>query len=228
MTRETLDLKIKHLLDELAVMESMVEEATLGAIQALKTKDLEAARRIYLGDQVINEKRFHLENECITTIATQQPIVARDLRRVASILDVVSEMERMGDYAKGIAKVCLLIGHEPLIKPLIDIPRMAEITLSMLNRAVRAFIEIDVEQARVIPDEDEQVDDLYNQVYRELVVIMIKDPTTVDQANHLLWVAHNLERMADRVTNVCERTIYTATSELKEIDASDDEKLLKL
>lgn len=228
MTRETLDLKIKHLLDELAVMESMVEEATLGAIQALKTKDLEAARRIYLGDQVINEKRFHLENECITTIATQQPIVARDLRRVASILDVVSEMERMGDYAKGIAKVCLLIGHEPLIKPLIDIPRMAEITLSMLNRAVRAFIEIDVEQARVIPDDDEQVDDLYNQVYRELVVIMIKDPTTVDQANHLLWVAHNLERMADRVTNVCERTIYTATSELKEIDASDDEKLLKL
>ena len=223
MSRESLDNKLQLLADELKVMAGMVELATLGAVEALKNKDFESARRIYLADQEINARRFTLENDCIITIATQQPIVARDLRRVASLLDVASEMERMGDYAKGIARICLLIGDQPLIKPLIDIPRMANKTVDMLHRAVAAFIDTDVEAARQIPKEDDEIDDLYTQVYRELVVIMLNDRTTIDQANHLMWATHNLERMADRVTNICERTIYVATSEMHEIEDSDDE-----
>jgi phosphate transport system protein len=223
MTRESLDNKIQTMLDQIIEMESMVETSTLEALEALKRQDLEAARRIYRNDALINEKRFELENFLMVTIATEQPLMAGDLRLVASILEVVAELERMGDYAKGIANICLMIGREPLIKPLIDLPRMANIAVSMLRRSVDAFIVQDVRQARLIPLEDDRVDQLYEQIYRELVTIMIGDPTTIDQANNLMWAAHNLERMADRVTNICERTIYVVTGERKEIDVSDDE-----
>ncbi len=223
MTRESLDNKIQTMLDQIIEIESMVETSTLEALEALKRQDLEAARRIYRNDAFINEKRFKLENFLIVTIATEQPLMAGDLRLVASILEVVAELERMGDYAKGIANICLMIGREPLIKPLIDLPRMAQIAVSMLRRSVDAFIVQDVRQARLIPLEDDLVDQLYEQIYRELVTIMIGDPSTIDQANNLMWAAHNLERMADRVTNICERTIYVVTGERKEIDVSDDE-----
>jgi len=223
MTRESLDNKIQTMLDQIIEMESMVETSTLEALEALKRQDLESARRIYRNDALINEKRFELENFLMITIATEQPLMAGDLRLVASILEVVAELERMGDYAKGIANICLMIGREPLIKPLIDLPRMANIAVSMLRRSVDAFIVQDVRQARLIPLEDDRVDQLYEQIYRELVTIMIGDPTTIDQANNLMWAAHNLERMADRVTNICERTIYVVTGERKEIDVSDDE-----
>jgi len=223
MTRETLDKKINQLLKNITLMENMVENATFGAIEALRAHDLEAAKQIYRNDAKINDLRFELENHCMITIATQQPIVATDLRLLASILEIVSELERMGDYAKGIAKICLRIGSDPHIKPLIDIPRMAEITIGMLNRSVTAFVNFDAETARQIPQEDDQVDQLYQQVYRELVAIMLTKQNAVDQANLLLWVAHNLERMADRVTNICERTIYVVTGVLAEIDVSDDE-----
>ena len=223
MPRETLDNKIQHLNDEILILDSMVEHATLESIVALKKQDLVLARRIYGDDQLINNKRYELENDLVVTIATQQPIMAHDLRMVAAIYDVVSELERMGDYAKGIAKITLLIGDQPLVKPLIDIPRMADLAVSMLHRAVTAFIHGDVESARSIPKEDDEVDSLYNQVYRELLAIMFADPSTIDQANYLLWVAHNLERMADRVTNICERTVYTVTGQLLEFDQSDDE-----
>lgn len=226
MPRETLDNKIQHLNNEILILDSMVEHATLESIVALKKKDLGLARRIYDDDQLINNKRYELENDLIVTIATQQPIMAHDLRIVAAIYDVVSELERMGDYAKGIAKITLLIGDQPLVKPLIDIPRMADLAVSMLHRAVTAFIHGDVESARSIPKEDDEVDSLYNQVYRELLAIMFADPSTIDQANYLLWVAHNLERMADRVTNICERTVYTVTGQLLEFDQSDDESKL--
>jgi len=225
MPRETLERKIQHLRDEIIIMGSMVENAIIDSVDALKKRDLKSARLIYTQDNRINEKRFELENDTITTIATQQPIMARDLRLLASILEVASELERMGDYAKGIAKITLLIGDQPLVKPLIDIPRMAQITASMLHRAVGAFISLDVETARLIPAEDDQVDDLYNQVYRELLMIMFSNPETIDRANHLMWAAHNLERMADRVTNICERTIYAATAEMKEFRATDDEQI---
>ena len=223
MPRETLDKKIQSLLDQILVLDSLVESAVLESVNALKRKDTDLAKRIYASDKRINEKRFELENDIIVTIATQQPIMAGDLRLVASILEVVGELERMGDYAKGIAKICLMIGKQPHVKPLIDIPRMAEIAVDMLHRAVGAFVAQEAETARQIPKEDDLVDALYNQVYRELITITFSNPAVIDQANHLMWAAHNLERLADRVTNICERTIYIATGQLEELSTTDDE-----
>ena len=223
MARETLDRKIKHLRDEILILDSMVEQAVMAAVEALRNHDIATAARLYHEDEIINAKRFEIENEAMVTIATQQPIMATDLRMLASILDVTSELERIGDYGKGIAHITQKIGNEPHVKPLIDIPRMAEIAVQMLHDAVGAFIAADAEAARQIPDRDDEVDDLYNQVYRELVTIIMAHPETIDQANTLMWAAHNLERMADRVTNICERTIYIASGEMKEIDVTDDE-----
>jgi phosphate transport system protein len=191
-------------------------------VESLKQRDTEKAKLIYKNDIKINQKRFQIENDALTTIATQAPM-ATDLRVLASVLDVASELERMGDYAKGIARINLRMGNKPLLKPLIDLPRMAEITVDMLHRALDAFIHLDVELARNIPKDDDMVDALYNQVYRELLTFMISDPSTIDQATYLLWVAHNLERTADRVTNICERTLFVQTGELHEIKSSDDE-----
>ncbi|MBC8496320.1 MAG: phosphate signaling complex protein PhoU [Anaerolineales bacterium] len=222
MTRETLDKKLQELLDDILTLGSMVEQAIINSVEALKQRDIETAQKIYAEDQKINEKRFEIENGAVITIATQQPM-ARDLRVLASVLDVAGELERMGDYAKGIALITIRMGVEPPIKPLIDVPKMAELTADMLHRALDAFVEGDSEKALAIPKEDDQVDDLYNQVYRELLTYMISDPSTIDRATFLLWVAHNLERTADRVTNICERTIYIATGTRDEIDSSDDE-----
>lgn len=222
MLRKTFESDIKQLKDELLLLGSMVEQQTLDAVEALKKRDLEAARRVYATDAKINEKRFAIENQVMILIATQQPM-AHDLRLLASIFEVSAELERMGDYAKGIATVNIRMGDEPLLKPLIDIPRMANIASSMLHRALTAFVNEDAEAAKAIPEEDDEVDGLYNQVYRELMTYVISDPRTIDRANYLLWAAHNLERMADRVTNICERTIFIVTGEMTEIDASDDE-----
>jgi len=223
MPREMLDRQIQKLLDDLLVLGSMVENAMTGSVEALRTRDHEAAKKFYYGDRLINEKRFEIENSAITTIATQQPIMAGDLRMLASILDVTIEIERMGDYAKGVAKICVMLGDQPLIKPLIDIPKMEQKAVDMLHRALGAFVSGDVELAKAIPSEDDEVDELYNLVYRELADLIHQDPHNIDQANVLLWAAHNLERLADRVTNICERTVYVYTGELAEIDVSDDE-----
>lgn len=222
MTRETLDRKTHELLDEILVLGSMVEDAILNSVEALKKRDFEASQRIYDRDKDINNKRFEIENDTLILIATQQPM-ARDLRIMASILEIAGELERMGDYAKGIALINIRIGDAPLIKPLIDVPRMAEITAGMLHEALGAFIANDIETARNIPKQDNIVDALYNQVYRELLTFMIKDPSTIDNATYLLWVAHNLERTADRVTNICERILFVETGEMIEIKTSDDE-----
>ncbi|MBE9523488.1 MAG: phosphate signaling complex protein PhoU [Chloroflexi bacterium] len=222
MTRETLDRQIQEIFDEITALSSMVENAILDAVEALKQRDLDAARQIYANDQIINDKRFEIENNALIMIATQQPM-ARDLRVLASVLDIASELERMGDYAKGIARIAVLTGIEPPVKPLIDLPIMAKVTVDMLHRAVQAFIDADEVSALTIPKEDDQVDALYNQIYRDLLAIMTSDAATVDRATHLLWAAHNLERTADRVTNICERTVFVATGELIEIDSSDDE-----
>jgi len=222
MTRETLDRKTQELLDEILVLGSMVEDAILSSVEALKKRDIKTSKRIYKGDKEINKKRYEIENETLILIATQQPM-ARDLRVMASILEIAGELERMGDYAKGIANISIRIGDDPLIKPLIDVPRMAEITADMLHHALGAFVTNDPKTAREIPKEDDKVDVLYNQVYRELLTIMIKDPSTIDNATYLLWVAHNLERTADRVTNICERALFVESGELLEIKATDDE-----
>jgi phosphate transport system protein len=220
--RETLDRAIQKLLDDLLVMGSMVEEAVIASVDSLKRRDFEASKTIYANDEQINHKHYQLEMDCITLIATQQPM-ARDLRLLAAVLEVNTELERVGDYAKGIARINLMMGDQPLVKPLIDIPRMAEKSVDMLHRALTAFVQRDVQAARSIPEEDEEIDSLYNQVYRELLTYMIADPSTIDRATYLLWVAHNLERSADRVTNICERILYVVTGEFRELDRTDDE-----
>lgn len=223
MARETLDLQIQNQLNQILVLGSMVEKAMIDSVNALKKQDLVSAKTLYDNDQLINEKYFAIEGELIKIIATQQPIMAGDLRLMASMLDVNTELERMGDYAKGIAKICLIIGKQPFLKPLVDVPRMADIGVAMLHDALSAFVERDAETARAIPLRDDEVDQLYNQIYRELVTYMISDPSTIDRANYLMWVAHNLERFADRVTNICERTIYVVEGIRMEMDQSDDE-----
>jgi len=221
MTRKNLETHLQELRSELQALGELVIQAAKDAMDALKRQDLEAARRVYQGDQVINSRRFDIEQHALITIATQQPL-AKDLRFLASVLDIAGELERMGDYAKGIAKITLLLGDQPLIKPLIDLPRMTEIATGMLQRALQAFFAGDVETARRIPQEDDLVDQLYNQIYRELITIMLQRPQIIDQANFLIWAAHNIERFADRVTNICERTIFTVTGEMVELDVSDD------
>jgi len=222
MLRKTFESEIQQVKDEVLVLGSMVEEALLNTVEALKKRDIKASEEILKADTLINKKRFDIENKLMILIATQQPM-AHDLRLLASSMEIISELERMGDYAKGIANINIRMGDEPLLKPLIDVPRMAQKDVNMLHRALTAFVNEDVETAKILPIEDDEVDALYNQVYRELMTFVIQDPKTIERANWLLWVAHNLERVADRVTNICERTIFIATGEMTEIKSTDDE-----
>ena len=217
MVRKTFDRELRRLEDSVLVMGSMVEKALLDSVECLKQRDLEGSKRIIEGDLEINAKRFATENDILVLIATQQPM-ASDLRNLAAMLEVATELERIGDYAKGISKINLMIGEDELIKPLVDIPRMATKARDMLHRALDAFVRRDIELARAIPLEDDEVDALYNQVNRELLTYIMSDPTKIEQANQLLWAAHNLERAADRVTNICERVIFTVTGEMAELD----------
>lgn len=222
MLRKTFETELQQVKDNVLMLGSMAEQAILDSVEALKKRDIKASEKILQFDREVNKKRFEIENQLMILIATQQPM-AHDLRLLASSMEIISELERMGDYAKGIANINIRMGDAPLLKPLIDIPRMAEKGVDMLHRALTAFADEDVEAARAIPVEDDQVDALYNQVYRELMTFVIQDPTTIERANWLLWVAHNLERVADRVTNICERTVFIATGEMAEIKSTDDE-----
>jgi len=222
MIRKTFENEMQQVKDEILVLGSMVETAILDSVEALKKRDTKEAEKILAADKEINKKRFEIESQLMILIATQQPM-AHDLRLLASSMEIIGELERMGDYAKGIANINIRMGDEPLLKPLIDVPRMAQKDVDMLHRALTAFVEEDIESSKKIPMEDDEVDALYNQVYRELMTFVIADPKTMERANWLLWVAHNLERVADRVTNICERTIFIVTGELVEISASDDE-----
>ncbi|MGB9300693.1 MAG: phosphate signaling complex protein PhoU [Anaerolineae bacterium] len=221
MTRETFDRELHRLQDEVLILGSLVEKAIIESVEVLKRRDLEGARRLIAEDRrVINEKRFAIESEALTLIATQQPM-AGDLRVIAAVLEIAHELERMGDYAKGIAKINLMMGDEPLLKPLIDVPLMAEKARSMLHQALEAFVRRDVDLARAIPKQDDEVDALYNQVYRDLLALMMQNPRDIDRATYLLWVAHNLERTADRVANICERVIFMVTGEMMEMDVDE-------
>ena len=222
MLRKTFETEIKQVKDEVLLLGSMVEQAIIGSVESLKKRDLKASQQILENDKEINKKRFKIESQLMILIATQQPM-AHDLRLLASTMEIISELERMGDYAKGIANINLRMGDQPLLKPLIDVPRMAQKGVDMLHRALTAFVNEDVETARALPREDDEVDALYNQVYHELMLFVIQDPKSIERANWLLWVAHNLERVADRVTNICERTVFIATGEMVEIQNTDDE-----
>ena len=218
-TRTTFHKRMKEIQDDLLAMGSMVEKAISRSIEALKKRDLAMAEKVIADDLKINEKRFEIEEKCIQLIATQQPM-ASDLRIIVSVLFVTAELERIGDHAEGIASIVLMIGDEPPLKPLIDIPRMAEKTNDMLRRSLDSFVSRDADAARQIVVEDDEVDGLYDQVFRELLTFMAEDPKTITRATRLLWVGHNLERSADRVTNICERTVFVVTGKMEEIGAS--------
>ena len=220
--REILDRAIDELLAQVIEQGSMVETSLRGSVKSLQHQNVDEAKIIYDADRQINKKHFDIEENVITLSATQQPM-ARDLRLLTAILEVTTELERMGDYAKGIARITVRIGQEELLPPMKHIPPMSEVCIDMLHRALQAFVERDAEAARSIPQEDDQVDNLFNIIYRDLMEQMISNPSSVDQANHLLWVAHNLERVADRVTNVCERIVFVVTGEMLEMDRTDDE-----
>ena len=217
MPREKFEHELQRLKDEILALGAMAERAVAESVQALKKRDTAKAHLIMNDDRLINEKRYAIEDDTLTLIATQQPM-AGDLRTLAAIFEIATELERIADYAKGIANVTLMLGEEPLIKPLEDIPRMADKACDMLHRALDSFMRQDVEEARSIPPEDMEVDSLYEQTYRELITIMISDPQTTDQANRLTWVAHNLERAADRVGNICERVVFSITGRGEELD----------
>ena len=218
-TRATFERELKDLQDEVLVLGGMVEKATLRAVDALRERNLGAARAIEAEDVLLNRKRFEIEDAALLLIATQQPM-ASDLRAIVAVLNIVVDLERIGDYAVGNARIALRHRDRELLKPLIDVPRMADRARGMLRQALDAFLLRDAARARRIVREDDEVDALYEQIYRELLTFMLNDPQTIDRATWLLWVAHNLERCADRVTNICERIVYEATGRMEEIGAS--------
>ena len=213
--RAGLDQGLEQLRRDLRRLASMVDVAIEQSVASLARLDRSGAERVIVGDRSINDLRYGIEDAAVHIIAMQQPI-ASDLRFVIAVLMVTSELERMGDYCVGIAKITKLHGDRPLLKPLIDIPRMAEAVRGMLRGSVDALITKNAFLAEAIAAQDDEIDRLYDQIYRELLTYMLNDPTTIDRATWLLWAAHNLERMGDRVQNICERTVYEATGVLKE------------
>lgn len=221
MPRTDYDRDLRMLQDDLLMMGNMVEKAIARALDALRNRDLEAANDVIREDDIIDQKQTEIEERCIDLIATQQPL-AGDLRILVTALHLCGELERMGDYAEGIAKISVMMGDEPPLKPLIDIPRMAQKASDMVRRSLDAFVNRDVVAAMSVQSDDDEIDSLYEQVYRELLTYMLGDPSVIRRATHLLWAAHNIERIADRATNIAERVIYMVTGRVSEnVGAAD-------
>ena len=208
--RAEFDRDLQNLQDELLALGSMVEKATFLAVEALKTRDLALSQQVVRDDDIIDRKRAELEERAVDLIAIQQP-VASDLRMLIAALHVSMELERIGDYAEGIGKISLMMGDQPPIKPLVDIPRMAEKAAAMLRASLDALVKHDVDQAYKVLADDDEVDALYDQVYRELLLMMVQDPKVIERGTYLLWTAHDLERIADRATNIAEQVVYLVT-----------------
>ena len=219
MTREAYHKSLKDVQDDVMKMSGMVSKALRDSMEALKQRDFETSRRIIDDDNLINRKRFDIEEKCLLLIATQQPM-AVDLRVLAAVINIITDLERIGDHAEGIAKINISIGEEPLVKPLRDIPQMSELGLSMLDRCMKAFLNRDLDAARQVCNDDDEVDALYDQTYRELLLVMIENPRTIQGATYLIWAAHNLERIADRVTNIAERVVFMVTGKMEEMNIS--------
>lgn len=219
--RSAFDAALQSLKDDVVVLSDRVEKALLASVDSLKARDFEASKRIVAEDRAIDALRYQIEDRSLMLIATQQPM-ARDMRTIAAALIIANELERIGDYAKGIARINLKIGEEPLMKPLIDIPHMAEIAQGMVHDAVQAFVTNNLELADAVVARDEQVDYLYDQVYSELLTLLFADVRKIRQANLLLMAAHNLERAADRATNISERVIYCVTGQLVDTGWEND------
>jgi phosphate transport system protein len=219
MTRTALERQLTEIQEDMLVLANMVESAIERGIQALRNRDVEVAQQIIADDLKINRKRYETEEKCLELVATQQPL-ASDLRTIVAVLYIIVDLERMGDHAEGIAKIALMLADEPPLKPYIDIPRMAQIAIDMLMGSLEAFKNRDADRARSICDADDEVDALYDQVDRELLTFMLQDPRTIQRATHLIWVAHNLERIADRATNICERVVYLVEGKVEELNVS--------
>ncbi len=217
--RTTFEEQLSKLQEDILALGSLVQEALLEAMEQLKARDIAASKRLIQHDRIIDDKRYAIESDALALIAMQQPM-AGDMRMIAASLFIVNELERIGDYAKSLGRINVRIGNEPLMKPLIDLPRMTIQAEAMLGRALHAFVTRDVALARAVIREDEIVDDLYDQIYAELMTLIMQDVTKIRQANLLLMAAHNLERAADRCTNICERVVYTATGHMDELNVS--------
>ncbi|MBI9048105.1 MAG: phosphate signaling complex protein PhoU [Anaerolineaceae bacterium] len=222
MAREILDNGLTDIKHEVMYLGNMVVVAVNKSLKALIGRDFSTSLMIIEEDQIINQKRYAIEHQCLTLIATQQPL-ASDLRILASVLEIIMELERMGDYAKGIGKINILLGKETLLPVAQILPEMAHVGLKMLAQSLDAFLTVDIELSNQITAEDNVVDALYNRVYRDLINEIIKDPSAYDRVNYTLWAAHDLERMADRVMNICERTIFIHTGEVHEFGSEMDE-----
>jgi phosphate transport system protein len=222
MPRETLDREIRDLQDDILTLASLVEKNIVDAMTGLKTRNTKLSREVFLADQKVNQKRFDIESNTLLVIATQQPM-AHDLRLLAAILEVAGELERIGDYAKGNAKINTLLADTLLQVPILELEAMSERAVSMLHRGIIAFINEDEKAAREIPEEDDKVDEMYKRINRQLAELIIQNPSFIDHANYYMWAAHNLERTADRVSNICERTIFVVTGELLEVSTNDEE-----
>ena len=220
LSRTTFEREIGRLEDRVLALGSLVERALLDSARTLKYRDMKRGHRLIADDRVINRQRHGIEQDVLALIAMQQPM-AGDLRVLAAILEIVTELERIGDYAKGVARINQMIGEQALIRPLVDIPQMAEEAQEMLHEALDAFCRRDVELARAIAERDQVVDGLYQRVYRALIACVLNHPKQMEQVSYLLWAAHNYERAADRVTNICERVIFAVTGQMVELDAQE-------
>jgi phosphate transport system protein len=218
MPRADFDLQLDLLQKEVEVLATTVAKSISLAVDALKHRDLANSEQVVQDDDYIDQKRFEIEERCIDLIASQQPM-ARDLRVILAQLHIAVELERMGDYAEGIAKISLAMGEDPPVKPLIDIPLMAEKATAMLHDSMDSLFTRDVVKAQQVCQADDDVDELYEQLYRDLLLLMTQDPETIKRATYLLWVAHDLERIADRATNIAERVIFLVTGKLVETKA---------
>ena len=205
--------------DKIVAMGDMVIKEIHRSIEALKKRDLKMAHQVIAADAKIDELRFNIEDKCIELVGAQKT-KTDELRVIVAVLSIITELERIGDYAEGIARIVVMIGDEPPLKPLIDIPRMAELTTEMIEKSLKSFVTHDVDLAKHVVTMDNAVDGLYDQVFRELLTFMMVDPKTINLATRLIWVAHNLERAADRVTNICERVVFTVTGKMEELEIS--------
>ena len=219
MTRSVFEKQLAEVQEDMLVMAGMVQEAILQGVEALKTRNVEQARRVIANDIAINDKRYETEDKCIELISLQAPL-ASDLRTIIAVLHITVDLERMGDHAEGIARIVLMLADEAPLKPYIDIPRMAQIAIEMMEGALEAYKQRDTALARRIIDRDDEVDELYDQLYRELLMFMIEERGTIQRATYLIWAAHNLERIADRVTNICERVVYLVEGKIHDLNVS--------
>ena len=223
MVRADFDRSLEELQAELVGLSEMVERAIVKSMDALERRDLAVAYEVVDEDDLIDEKRFDLEEKCINLIATQQPL-AIDLRTLLAVLHIAVELERMGDYAEGIGKICLIIGDDiPVAMPK-EFSRMAQMGLEMLRGSMKSLVERDTALANDVWDSDDEVDALYDGVCRQIFLDMVQHPNIIEADTHFLWVAHDLERIADRATNIAERVIFLVTGKVGRYEGQSDEE----